>query len=471
MYHFPALRPDAAAQQTSQIATALGQLAHQQRVQYEEAKSEKEKAKNKTVEDWLGKARFNTLKNYLGVADEASLDICCPVYKEIANASKSDRLTTLQAAVNEELREMGHTHLTVTLSPGVFENFASMEWHRLDSDSVSTGFFGNFFLFGKTNEELQRELNTQLRLIQSGHNSVSHADAKDLLKLSVNLPTENKSIDVVKRVVVLTRVLLPVTHPFRIYLSRHLTAFDNFRDEWEAHELPDPRLQPAKGVLHLQHLSLRASAFWRDQATSQLPVRLPDPLDLITRISHSEPWVPTISSTLRINLKLDSLCRLSAPSAADDVSMMSGLTGATTGTSGQVALADILRQLAGSQSGGGGGGKNGGHGGGGAGGTPPPKNSNSVTNQAFNETLFGEVKVRKIDNKPIRSRDIRTKITRGDIPDLPPSKIDKHPMCLAWHTKGMCNPGCPRAVDHVPYSTSEYSPLVNWCSEHYPTVE
>jgi hypothetical protein len=101
-----------------------------------------------------------------------------------------DRLNTLQAAINKELRDMGHTHLTVTLSPGVFENFASMECHHLDSDSVSTGFFGNFFLFGKANEEQQREINTQLHLIQSGHNSVSHTDAKDLLKLSVNLPTK-----------------------------------------------------------------------------------------------------------------------------------------------------------------------------------------------------------------------------------------------------------------------------------------
>jgi hypothetical protein len=34
MYHFLVLRPDAAAQQTSQIATVIGQFAHQQHLQY-----------------------------------------------------------------------------------------------------------------------------------------------------------------------------------------------------------------------------------------------------------------------------------------------------------------------------------------------------------------------------------------------------------------------------------------------------
>jgi hypothetical protein len=44
------LRPDAMVQQASHIATEIGQLAHQQRLQYKEAKLEKEKAKDKTVE-------------------------------------------------------------------------------------------------------------------------------------------------------------------------------------------------------------------------------------------------------------------------------------------------------------------------------------------------------------------------------------------------------------------------------------
>jgi hypothetical protein len=46
LHHFPMLRPDAMVQQASHIATEIGQLAHQQRLQYEEARLEKEKAKD-----------------------------------------------------------------------------------------------------------------------------------------------------------------------------------------------------------------------------------------------------------------------------------------------------------------------------------------------------------------------------------------------------------------------------------------
>lgn len=466
LHHFPALRPDAMVQQTNHIATEIGQLAHQQRIQYEEAKLEKEKAKNKTVESWLGQARLSCLLRYLGMPDEATLNQICPIYKEIASATKADKLGTLQGAINKALRERGNDHLTITISPGMFENFTSMEWYRLDADSLTTGFFGNLFLFGKTNEEQQREINSQLRLIQSGSNSVSNADAKDILKLVVNLPSENKSGEVLKRVEILSSVLLPPLHPFHSYISRHLTEFENFFGHWEAHELSTPSLQAAKGVLHLQYLSLRVSQYWRDQSMSDLPLSLPNPKELFRKIQNSEPWIPTVSTTLRLNLKLDAFCRLTqkptSASLPDDSTMISGLTSPTTGAASEAAFTALLRQLAGAR-------------GGTGGGTVPtdrtPPSQGSVNNPKFNEALFGEIKVRKVDGKPVKSRDIRTKINRGDIPDLPPSKVDQQPMCLAWHTKGMCNPSCPRVGDHVLYTDAEYGPLSTWCTEHYPKNE
>ena len=63
-------------------------------------------------------------------------------------------------------------------------------------------------------------------------------------------------------------------------------------------------------------------------------------------------------------------------------------------------------------------------------------------------------------------------ITAGTLPPLPLSKVDGKAMCLAWHTKGMCNPGqCPRASDHVNYSVEEYGQLSTWCKTHYPKAE
>ena len=41
--------------------------------------------------------------------------------------------------------------------------------------------------------------------------------------------------------------------------------------------------------------------------------------------------------------------------------------------------------------------------------------------------------------------------------------VDGQTMCLAWHTKGQCNSDCPRVVDHVSYTASDYKPLHDWC--------
>lgn len=40
-------------------------------------------------------------------------------------------------------------------------------------------------------------------------------------------------------------------------------------------------------------------------------------------------------------------------------------------------------------------------------------------------------------------------------------------MCLAYHTKDQCNIKCPCLADYFPYTSSEYTYLVTWCSECY----
>ena len=95
----------------------------------------------------------------------------------------------------------------------------------------------------------------------------------------------------------------------------------------------------------------------------------------------------------------------------------------------------------------------------------------SKDNPKYEAGLFGEYKRRKDkNNQGIKSKDIRAKIKSGDLPALPPSKVDPSiDMCLAWHTKGMCNPDCPCARDHeAEYSNEEYRPLKSWCIANYP---
>lgn len=97
-----------------------------------------------------------------------------------------------------------------------------------------------------------------------------------------------------------------------------------------------------------------------------------------------------------------------------------------------------------------------------------PKDTNlddaAASNPHFLEGLFGEYhKLNKV-----RTRQIRCKIAKKELLALPISKVDGQPMCLAQHTKGQCNARCPRAVDHVAYTTEEAKELATWCSSNYP---
>ena len=101
--------------------------------------------------------------------------------------------------------------------------------------------------------------------------------------------------------------------------------------------------------------------------------------------------------------------------------------------------------------------------------TPPfgsPTSAGRVNNIDFNAEIFKTYKERNV-----RSVGIRSKVKAQELDSLPLSKVDQAPMCLAWHTKGQCNGACPRKVDHVSYSKSEYAGLVAWCKKNYPTSE
>ena len=93
-------------------------------------------------------------------------------------------------------------------------------------------------------------------------------------------------------------------------------------------------------------------------------------------------------------------------------------------------------------------------------GTNPDRNNNL----SFNTALFGTYKT-----SSVTCRSLRDKIRAGDLPALPNSKVDRQVMCLAWHTKGMCNVNCSRKGDHVSYSAAEYAGLVSWCTQNFST--
>jgi hypothetical protein len=86
--------------------------------------------RTQAVEDWLGPSKFSTLCRLLLIRDKNTSTMYCQFTRKWQMSTMhndSDRLRCLQNAVNMELHKRGNSHLSVTIGPGTFSNFLSLE--------------------------------------------------------------------------------------------------------------------------------------------------------------------------------------------------------------------------------------------------------------------------------------------------------------------------------------------------------
>ncbi len=207
------------------------------------------------------------------------------------------------------------------------------------------------------------------------------------------------------------------------------------------HKTSNPLLSPLKGAYHLQWLSLHLTQYFKSLDRTEGPIPCPSPLDIVNKIQIQEEWEPNLSTTFWdwyglcsfVHFHLGSLKNDST--AAADMSPISGGSSLGTGTRGAPPT----------------------------GGSDETKATNTrLDNTHFNSSLFGAYKSTSVKSTTLRKK----KVADDTIGPLPMSKVDSTmQMCLAWHTKGLCNSNCPCACNHVFYSTTEYASMVKWCKE------
>ena len=452
------LNPAATAQATLQpIAARLTDIHQQRETHYQEAKQEKAAKAATSVESWIGKENLQQLLNLSCVPSEAALP---SVWKDMAMAAQKDRLGVLQGTVRGELRDMGEDRLAESFyaDPNLLTNLHLMNWAMVSPDSLETGCLGNAFMFGDLDVEYQQMIMKLLHLIQSGGASPSLADAQKIMKMKVKLPGADDSLRYVRRLEGVCRAVLPVGHPATTFVSKHHQVMKAYDPDWSNHATSNPDLRSLKGVLHLAWLSVRLTQYFRKQARSVTAVTLTDPDEIIDKIERQEKWEPILSPTFIEKYNVRAFLQLGKPiykqDAADDATAatdMSTLSG-STGSGGSSLSTQGSAQGGGSHQGSLIGG--------------PPRNVR-VDNTHFNSSLFSTYK-----SSSKKSAELRKKIEKGDLRPLPKSKVDSSaPMCLAWHTKGQCNTGCPLSADHVQYTAGEYTEMVSWCQECYNKEE
>lgn len=215
-HHFMQLCHDAVAvtQQTNQIATALGALAQQKQRQYKEAKQEKDDVKAASVEKMLGRDNLHRFLTMVRLPNEGQLKFHCPFYHKLAKSPKAQRLGVLESSAQAAMEDKGHHHLSFPLSAGLLSNLLTLQWRRLGIHICNL--YG-----GDSDEEQQQAVNLQVTMMESGGAAMSSADVSFLIKMAINLPGENYSVNNLRRMEALISILLPTTHPFLTYSEAH----------------------------------------------------------------------------------------------------------------------------------------------------------------------------------------------------------------------------------------------------------
>ena len=423
---FPWLSQAAAGVAQDQVAASLSELVRDNRRARELERADKEKTKSKDPLDLLGKAGMQKLLRWSQV--ETSTDLQA-IWKDLANAKKSQQLAVLQWAVDKVKDEMGDDELQFVVSPAHLEMIKNLRFTMLTPNHVATGMhpfqFPEEALDGATNAQ------TMYEALYAG---VSAPPMADLALVMQSKPGAPKALyqarHQVRRVSILLGVVLGDEHRLTRAYDRFYQRFLSSEAKLHAYQqglatTQEQLLFPTK-ILKRNAIEL---SYWFE-AQAQTPAARPPPKfeQLFEDIKQElTTWEPQMSLAFLKELKLDGLGH---PAHVPN----------TTPTPAPRPAPEPPTPKA-------------------------PGDDATASNPYFWEATFGPY--RKLTS--VKTRAIRRKIVEKLLPVLPASKVDGQPMCLAWHSKGQCNVRCPRAVDHVAYTHGELGALAAWCSVNYPT--
>ena len=433
--HLPSLSNNAALAQTNAIATNIASLVAQNNQFRTQDQQAKLIATTRSVEDFVGTPQLTKLLRYCQINSEAGLPA---IWTQLARAKKQERLGIVSGAYATVLSTLNEHHLSMVTDMSVVTTMTSMVWEMATKDSIKTGI--QPFRFPDLDVEVYQRRNAEIELMLSGSAHTTLSDARAVSEAKVILPSSESSLRYIRRLQVWSLVWLPTNHPLQVYLGQHYDDMLSFRPVWD---LWCPSLRPnlslARGVYHCKYIANVVNDFWKRQAYQQAPVQLESPYFISSSINMGRSWEPILDNSFLSFYKVNEFCGI-APTTITPSGGVGGASGGGTPVNGFAA--------GGNQ---------------GRGANPGGGDTSRTTNATFNALLFNTYK-----SSQVRCADIRREITAGNKPSLPLSKVDtQQPMCLAWHTKGQCNSNCPRSSDHVAYTSSEYQPLVTWCSANY----
>ena len=411
---FPILNVNLAQIQQNQIAGQLGLLVTETRASREAETSRRAVEKNKTASQFLGAVGALRLMRYTNVHNA---DGFSHFWTQIAQAPKSQHLSILQWEVNRIKTMVNEPDLTFIVTASQLEVIKSLQYEMSSNDSVDSGF--NNFIFGDQNIDEALSQQAIYEMLHGDGAAPSLSDAAALLKAKAGAPKMIfNARQQVRRYEIATKILLGTNHDLGVALNAYCNRMVS--SEGLLHRLQsDHLLLP---TMLCKKIAVQASNWFKYQSASATPIPVPNFCRVFDDIEEENPWIPTLSPTFLQKLGLSSFNTPRPPLRAPPIAP--------------------VRPPA-----------------------DPTREEQRTNNLEFNAALFQIYK-----DSPMSCRIIRTKIRANELPNLPASKVDNLPVCLAWHCKSMCNANCGRRPDHVSYTPDEYAPLVQWCASHFDTA-
>ena len=299
-------------------------------------------------------------------------------WTSLAKAKRSEWTNIAQSLVDDVTLRLGEEHLDDFVVDAALINVTvGLKWHMGHRDSIEDGL--NPFIFNETDLATAREM---------ARANPSLSDALATLKSTFVLPLASNSNRYIRRVEIWMHVVLGDDHPVVSYLANHYRNMESFRWEYVSWRSSNPSLnQSINGILHLKKIALGLSYYFRAQALQPNA----QPLYRFSNcIQQEQPWNPILSETFITKYKIRELCMPPRDSSA----------GTADGAGGNSLTAPPT--------------------------IPIGNSTGRVANLNYEAAKFGVYKERNIKTKLVRSL-----ITKNKIRTLPTSKVDQGAMYLA----------------------------------------
>jgi hypothetical protein len=398
-------------------------MIQENRQRHEAEVARRATANEVSLESKVGESKVVMLLRLCNVATEDQLP---QEWVKIIKASKKIQLDELQHAINTWKQATPDPDIEFPASAALLENIRQVNLHMTAIDDIDTGL--SPFTLSKQKGKIDRDHLTTYTALYSGYSAPSAADSTALHRAVAIAPTaHHEAISMIRRLQIMCNLF--GDHNRDPY--HQLDAFCNRYRSMESHldmiEMDQPKeLLP---TMIVRYVTLKCSHYFKKKATT--PVRVPFPalLDLFDKLEVGDQWEQKIPTQVLTKLGLTHYVR-----------------------SPRNPIAPVLPP---SQQ---------------SGGRPAPHGESAPPGTARGERLINptfDPMFLPFKEMNVSCKSLRDKINTGLLPALPTSKKYGGPMCLAYHTKGLCMTNCRCSQDHVSYTAEEYATLKTWCDTNF----